>query len=262
VLGRRPEGAGRTLSNGVGAKWERHRAYGGVVPEIAARGHVECLDEIVAQALREAGTSLGSLDAVAVTAGVVGRVELQGQDQTRFERWRERVQAAIAARFQATAEALYGGRSFVDVQTRLSQAEWQAYSQSVSRFFDRGVICGRRRGAVGLPSLVGERGEAGIQASRHYGPWWREAEDDLAGQVNLTLPDGLYLLPPGSVTTGRTTPRRCRGRSSIWPKHVVGRTPSRRRRSRIRPSSPRWPTRSARSRTSGRRRPSIGTRCS
>ena len=51
------------------AQWEEHRRYGGVVPEIAARAHVECLDEIVAQALREAGVSLGQLAGVAVTAG-------------------------------------------------------------------------------------------------------------------------------------------------------------------------------------------------
>jgi N6-L-threonylcarbamoyladenine synthase len=69
VVARAPDGAGRILSNVVRAQWERHRAYGGVVPEIAARAHVECLDEIVAGALREAGVDFPALDAVAVTAG-------------------------------------------------------------------------------------------------------------------------------------------------------------------------------------------------
>jgi N6-L-threonylcarbamoyladenine synthase len=69
VVARAPEGRGRILSNVVRAQWERHRRYGGVVPEIAARAHVECLDEIVAQAMREAGVQFASLDAVAVTAG-------------------------------------------------------------------------------------------------------------------------------------------------------------------------------------------------
>lgn len=69
VVARAPDGTGRILSSVVRAQWEQHRAYGGVVPEIAARAHVECLDEIVAQALLEAGVALGSLDAVAVTAG-------------------------------------------------------------------------------------------------------------------------------------------------------------------------------------------------
>jgi N6-L-threonylcarbamoyladenine synthase len=64
-----PDGTGRILSNVVRAQWEEHRRFGGVVPEIAARAHAECLDEIVALALREAGIDLPGLDAVAVTAG-------------------------------------------------------------------------------------------------------------------------------------------------------------------------------------------------
>ncbi|HWE18879.1 MAG TPA: tRNA (adenosine(37)-N6)-threonylcarbamoyltransferase complex transferase subunit TsaD [Hyphomicrobiaceae bacterium] len=69
VVERAPGGAGRILSNVVRAQWEEHRRFGGVVPEIAARAHAECLDDIVALALSEAGTELPSLDAVAVTAG-------------------------------------------------------------------------------------------------------------------------------------------------------------------------------------------------
>jgi N6-L-threonylcarbamoyladenine synthase len=69
VIVRTPDGAGRILSNVVRAQWEEHRRYGGVVPEIAARAHAECLDEIVAMAVGEAGTDLAGLDAVAVTAG-------------------------------------------------------------------------------------------------------------------------------------------------------------------------------------------------
>jgi N6-L-threonylcarbamoyladenine synthase len=53
----------------VRAQWEEHRRYGGVVPEIAARAHVECLDGIIAEAMREAGVAFADLDAVAVTAG-------------------------------------------------------------------------------------------------------------------------------------------------------------------------------------------------
>jgi N6-L-threonylcarbamoyladenine synthase len=69
VVARAQDGTGRTLSNVVRAQWEEHRRFGGVVPEIAARAHAECLDEIVALALREAGVDFPGLDAVAVTAG-------------------------------------------------------------------------------------------------------------------------------------------------------------------------------------------------
>jgi N6-L-threonylcarbamoyladenine synthase len=69
VIARAPDGSGRILSNVVRGQWEEHRRYGGVVPEIAARAHAECLDEIVALALGEAGVDLGGLHGVAVTAG-------------------------------------------------------------------------------------------------------------------------------------------------------------------------------------------------
>ncbi|MCH5160012.1 MAG: tRNA (adenosine(37)-N6)-threonylcarbamoyltransferase complex transferase subunit TsaD, partial [Clostridiales bacterium] len=51
-----------------------HRLYGGVVPEIASRNHVEVVDKVVKQALSDAGMSLNDVDAVAVTygAGLVG----------------------------------------------------------------------------------------------------------------------------------------------------------------------------------------------
>ena len=57
------------LSNLVLSQLEEHRAYGGVVPEIAARAHVEHLDGLIERAMAEAGTQFGELDAVAATAG-------------------------------------------------------------------------------------------------------------------------------------------------------------------------------------------------
>ena len=68
------------------------------------------------------------------------RTEVRRQDEARFERLKERVLAAINGRFLAAAEALYGGRSFVDVQSTLTQDEWRAYAKSVGRFFDPGVV--------------------------------------------------------------------------------------------------------------------------
>ncbi len=69
VVRRDGEVRGQVLSDVVRAQWEQHRQYGGVVPEIAARAHVECLDGIIAQAMREAGAQWADLDAIAVTAG-------------------------------------------------------------------------------------------------------------------------------------------------------------------------------------------------
>jgi N6-L-threonylcarbamoyladenine synthase len=62
-------GRGKILSNIVLSQIEDHAIFGGVVPEIAARAHVEALDGMVEAALAEAGMSLDDVDAVAATAG-------------------------------------------------------------------------------------------------------------------------------------------------------------------------------------------------
>ncbi|APH70084.1 tRNA (adenosine(37)-N6)-threonylcarbamoyltransferase complex transferase subunit TsaD [Aquibium oceanicum] len=59
----------RILSTIVLSQLEEHAAFGGVVPEIAARAHVEALDGIVEAALAEAGVALSDVDAIAATAG-------------------------------------------------------------------------------------------------------------------------------------------------------------------------------------------------
>ncbi len=69
VVLREPNGAGRILSSIVRTQWEQHRPFGGVVPEIAARAHVECLDLIVREAMREADAEFADLAAVAATTG-------------------------------------------------------------------------------------------------------------------------------------------------------------------------------------------------
>jgi N6-L-threonylcarbamoyladenine synthase len=62
-------GPGEILSNVVFSQLDEHRPYGGVVPEIAARAHIEILDGIVDEALATAGVALAEVDAVAATAG-------------------------------------------------------------------------------------------------------------------------------------------------------------------------------------------------
>lgn len=60
---------GRILSNIVLSQIAEHSAFGGVVPEIAARAHVEALDGVIEAALADAGVDLSELDAIAATAG-------------------------------------------------------------------------------------------------------------------------------------------------------------------------------------------------
>jgi N6-L-threonylcarbamoyladenine synthase len=69
VVERLSDGSGRILSNIVRSQTEEHAAYGGVVPEIAARAHVDLLDGIVAAAMKEAGVEFAELSGVAAAAG-------------------------------------------------------------------------------------------------------------------------------------------------------------------------------------------------
>jgi N6-L-threonylcarbamoyladenine synthase len=69
VVERNAEGQGRILSNIVLSQINEHAAFGGVVPEIAARAHVEVLDSIIAKAMIEAQIPFAALDGVAAAAG-------------------------------------------------------------------------------------------------------------------------------------------------------------------------------------------------
>jgi N6-L-threonylcarbamoyladenine synthase len=68
VDGAAPPGQ-RILANLVLSQLDEHRPFGGVVPEIAARAHLDHLDGLVERALAEAGLDCGGLDGVAATAG-------------------------------------------------------------------------------------------------------------------------------------------------------------------------------------------------
>jgi N6-L-threonylcarbamoyladenine synthase len=69
VVGIGFDGRGEILSNEVLSQIAEHAAYGGVVPEIAARAHVEVIDRLVARALATAGCALKDLDGIAAAAG-------------------------------------------------------------------------------------------------------------------------------------------------------------------------------------------------
>ena len=61
-------GESKILSNEVLSQIAAHAAYGGVVPEIAARAHVEAIDRIIARAFANADLKPGDIDAVAAAA--------------------------------------------------------------------------------------------------------------------------------------------------------------------------------------------------
>jgi N6-L-threonylcarbamoyladenine synthase len=69
VVERHSDGSGQILSNIVHSQTAEHARFGGVVPEIAARAHVELLDGIVRRAMQEASVGFTQLSAVAAAAG-------------------------------------------------------------------------------------------------------------------------------------------------------------------------------------------------
>src|SRR3954452_2105487 len=69
VVGIGFDGRGEILSNEVLSQIAEHAAYGGVVPEIAARAHVEVIDRLVARALKNAGCTIADIDGIAAAAG-------------------------------------------------------------------------------------------------------------------------------------------------------------------------------------------------
>ena len=69
VIRENDEGAADILSNIVSSQIEEHKKFGGVVPELAARAHLENIEYIIDTALKESGTTINEIDGVAATAG-------------------------------------------------------------------------------------------------------------------------------------------------------------------------------------------------
>ena len=69
VLRRHADGRVEVLSSIIASQIAEHAPYGGVVPEIAARSHVEAIDAIAAEAMASAGIGYGDLSGIAATAG-------------------------------------------------------------------------------------------------------------------------------------------------------------------------------------------------
>ena len=57
------------LSNVINSQIEIHKRYGGVVPEIASRCHIEAVNTVIDEALEKAGVTFDDIDAIAVTYG-------------------------------------------------------------------------------------------------------------------------------------------------------------------------------------------------
>ena len=69
IVREKSDGTGEVLSNVVSSQIEEHKEFGGVVPEIAARAHVEKIEFIIKKAIKESGINLNNISGIAATAG-------------------------------------------------------------------------------------------------------------------------------------------------------------------------------------------------
>ena len=69
IISENEQGYPIVLSNIVSSQVDVHKKFGGVVPELAARSHIEKIDWIVKKAIDDSGIDINDIDAVATTAG-------------------------------------------------------------------------------------------------------------------------------------------------------------------------------------------------
>jgi len=69
IVREKNDGTGEILSNIVSSQVDEHKEFGGVVPEIAARAHIEKIDMIVKKAVEKSNLNINELDGIAATAG-------------------------------------------------------------------------------------------------------------------------------------------------------------------------------------------------
>jgi len=69
VVQEKSDGTGKILSNVVSSQIEEHKEFGGVVPEIAARAHVEKIEFIIKKAVKESNLDLNNINGISATAG-------------------------------------------------------------------------------------------------------------------------------------------------------------------------------------------------
>jgi tRNA N6-adenosine threonylcarbamoyltransferase len=99
---------GRILSNVVSSQADLHARYGGVVPEVASRRHLELVTPVLREALADAEASLDEVDLVGVTAGpgLIGAL-LVGVAAAKAIAWARRLPLAAVDHLQGHVASLY-----------------------------------------------------------------------------------------------------------------------------------------------------------
>ena len=99
---------GQILANVISSQADLHARYGGVVPEVASRRHLELVTPVLQEALRDAGAELDDVELVAVTAGpgLIGAL-LVGVAAAKAIAWARRLPLAPVDHLQGHIASLY-----------------------------------------------------------------------------------------------------------------------------------------------------------
>ena len=99
---------GQILSSTVSSQAELHARYGGVVPEVASRRHLELVTPVVQEAVRDSGTTLDEVDLIGVTAGpgLIGAL-LVGVAAAKAIAWARRLPLAAVDHLEGHIASLY-----------------------------------------------------------------------------------------------------------------------------------------------------------
>jgi N6-L-threonylcarbamoyladenine synthase len=167
VVELRPDGSGAILSNEVHSQIAEHAAYGGVVPEIAARAHVEILDHLVRRALDKAGLRFAQLDGIAAAAGpgLIGGV--------------------MVGLTTGKALALAGGKPFMAINHLEAHALTARLTDGVDFPYLLLLVSGGHTQLIAVRG-VGEYTRIGATVDDAIG----EAFDKVAKMLNLPYPGG------------------------------------------------------------------------
>ena len=167
VVELRPNGSGAILSNEVHSQIAEHAAYGGVVPEIAARAHVEILDHLVRRALDKAGLRFAQLDGIAAAAGpgLIGGV--------------------MVGLTTGKALALAGGKPFMAINHLEAHALTARLTDGVDFPYLLLLVSGGHTQLIAVRG-VGEYTRIGATVDDAIG----EAFDKVAKMLNLPYPGG------------------------------------------------------------------------
>ena len=167
VVELRADGGGSILSNEVHSQIAEHAAYGGVVPEIAARAHVEILDHLVRRALDTAGLRFAELDGIAAAAGpgLIGGV--------------------MVGLTTGKALALAGGKPFMAINHLEAHALTARLTDGVDFPYLLLLVSGGHTQLIAVRG-VGEYTRIGATVDAAIG----EAFDKVAKMLNLPYPGG------------------------------------------------------------------------